>query len=446
MKETVHFTIGPLLGEQLLEIAQTNISNGNVEYGSSIYMQAFEGFNEDLTLKVLKNQFVVVTDEDGTGINLTDDPKAIEENAHNIFDWNHILNSHFNDIMDIRESLTNVRNKFVMVYHGDILDYSIIEMMERYFDPEQLSKIGIHNIAARIIGSPDCKISDKGNSNPASIWERLENRVEEDFGKGYMSSSKYEKVLYYTVKYNKLIRLLHKSYLDFEKTYFYLVENGFVERFSKIEYYLENTIKTLMEFADDTKGYYHPLCNTGLYEYKNKLHEDILSTRIGKEYCRDGIVKKNIMDGYDAGWLSPDGEFYGADGDTSSMIHMNIAEEIFRGNNVYANRMDKDGVSTFGGTNSPDYWLESHGWIKTHHNECYGSFIGRRNEEPTKDFPYSYNPTEIQIKMICDYADKFYGGKFLTEASCVGIKDNPEVSTFKVRQMDEFQIHKTFAR
>ena len=152
------------------------------------------------------------------------------------------------------------------------------------------------------------------------------------------------------------------------------------------------------------------------------------------------------MDGYDAGWLSPDGEFYGADGDTSSMIHMNIAEQIFNGNNIYANQMANDGVSIFDGTNSPDYWLESHGWIKTHHNECYGSFIGLRNEEPTKDFPYSYNPTEIQIKMICDYADKFYGGKFLTEASCIGMKDNPEVSTFKVRQMDEFQIHKTFGR
>ena len=93
MKETVNFRIGPLLGEQLLEIAQTNISNGNIEYGSSVYMQAFEGFNEDLTLKVLKNQLVVETDADGTGINLTDDPKAIKENAHNIFDWNHILNS-----------------------------------------------------------------------------------------------------------------------------------------------------------------------------------------------------------------------------------------------------------------------------------------------------------------------------------------------------------------
>ena len=173
-----------------------------------------------------------------------------------------------------------------------------------------------------------------------------------------------------------------------------------------------------------------------------------MKTEYGKEYGRNGILKKDIMDGYDAGWLSPSGEFYGGNGPTSAMIHMNIAEQIFKGNNVYANKMNKDGVSEWGGSNSPEYWLEKNGWVKIHHDDCYGSFIGERNpEDRTPDFPYAYNPTEIQIKMICDYADKFYGGKFYTEANAMGRMFHTEpFSTYKVRQMDEFKIHETFGR
>ena len=70
--ETLHMRVGPLIGEHLLEIAQTNISNGNIEYAMSIYPQAF-GMTKEHALMILKNQAVVVTDEDGTGVNLCDE-------------------------------------------------------------------------------------------------------------------------------------------------------------------------------------------------------------------------------------------------------------------------------------------------------------------------------------------------------------------------------------
>ena len=49
--------------------------------------------------------------------------------------------------------------------------------------------------------------------------------------------------------------------------------------------------------------------------------------------------------------------------------------------------------------------------------------------------------------MICDYADKFYGGKFYTEANAFGrIRQTEPFKTYAVRQMDEFGIHKVFGR
>lgn len=454
--ETLHFTVGPLIGEHLLEIAQTNISNGNVEYGANVYKMAFAGFTDELTLKVLKNQLVVITDEDGEGIHLTDKENEIKANAHNIFDWKRIIDEKDNNLYELRKNLIKTENDFHKYYNGDILDYSMLEMMERYYNDEEMQVMsGKANIAARICGHPECKICDKGSSNPWSVWERLEGQCEsyladiDEYGESDMPfpPAKWELILYLTVRYNKLIRMLQKEYLSFEPLYFFLVENGFIKKIPFMEITMESVIEHLKRFADTSKGYYHPLCNTGLYDYKENLYKDILNTRIGKEYCRNGIIKKDIMDGYDAGWLSPDGEFYGANGETSEMIHLNIVNKIFKGNSVYANRMNKDGIKEYGGIDSPEHWLEKHGWIKIHHDDCYGSFIGHRNEEPTPDYPYAYVPTEIQVKMICDYADKYYGGKFYTEANVFGRDVHPDPhKTYAVRQMDDIKLHEIFGR
>ena len=454
-KETLHMRVGPLIGEHLLEIAQSNILKGDVEYAMSVYPTAF-GMTKEHAIMILKNQAVVVTNEDGEGVSLKDDPDLIADNAHNILDWGLIIEKRQKDIYEMLYTIHKTANVFMKYYNGNIEDYSILDMMSRYFNNEQLKSIGKHNIAARICGSPECKICNKGNSNPTSVWERLEGQVEsyltdiDEYGESDMPypPAKWEIILYLTVRYNKLIRMLHKEYMNFENTYLFLVENEFIKKPSRIEHMIEMAVEVLWKFSDTSTGYYHPLCNTGLYEYKEKLSDDLMKTKFGKEFAQNGILQKDIMDGYDAGWLSPDGEFYGADGETSAMIHMNLAEQIFNAPcNIYAVRMAKDGVSIMSGIESPEYWLEKHGWVKIHHEDCYGAFIGHRNEEPTPDYPYAYNPTDIQIKMICDYADKFYGGKFYTEADCLGrITHTEPHSTYAVRQMDDLKIHEIFGR
>ena len=451
-KESLHFTVGPLIGEQLLEIAQTNISNGNTEYGSNVYKMAFAGFTDELTIKVLKNQLVVVTDEDGEGIHLTDWENEIKANAHNIFDWESIIKERRNNLKGFIHNILETEKQFRKYYSGNIRNYDMLEMMKRYYNDEEMKVMsGTANIAARICGDAECKVCSKGNSNPQSVWDKIEGRCEnylaDPEGYDYNRPAKWEMVLYLTVKYNKLIRMLHKEYMTFENTYLFLVEHDFIKKPQFIEVSIENAINALVEFCDKSEGYYHPLCNTGLYDYKEKLYNDILKTKYGKEFIINNIIKSDIMDGYDAGWLSPLGEFYGANGETSTMIHMRLAEQILKGNGVYAIQMTKDGVSEWSGVDSPEYWLEKHGWVKIHHDDCYGAFIGHRNEEPTPDYPYAYNPTDIQIKMICDYADKFYGGKFYTEANCLGRVIHTEpYSTYAVRQMDEFKIHEIFGR
>ena len=447
--------VGPLIGEHLLEITQTNISKGNVEYAMSVYPTAF-GMTKDHAIMILKNQAVVVADEDGEGVSLCDDSELIANNAHNILDWDFIINERNRNINGLLNNINKTENTFTKYYNGNIRDYNMLEMMKRYYNDEEMKVMsGKANIAARICGHPECKICDKGSSNPWSIWTRLEGQVEtyladiDEYGESDMvyPPAKWEIILYLTVRYNKLIRMLYKEYANFENTYLFLVEHDFIKKIPFIEATIERIIEILVDFCDTGEGYYHPLCNTGLYDYKETLYGDILKTKYGKEFTQNGIIKKDILDGYDAGWLSPNGEFYGANGETSAMIHMNLAEQIFKGNNVYAARMTKDNVSIWSGVDSPEYWLEKHGWIKIHHDDCYGAFIGRRNDEPTPDYPYAYNPTDIQIKMICNYADKFYGGKFYTEANVLGrVIHTKPYSTYAVRQMDDLKIHEIFGR
>lgn len=441
--ESLHMRIGENLGEILLDIAQNNIETGNVEKAITTYTDSLQGFTKEYALMCLKNEAVLTVDEKNQVMNLNDDPELIKENAHLIHDWNLILKNKKKTLNNIRDKRIHIIEEFHKVYNGNIEDYSIDEMMRRYYTDEAIQKIGIHNIAASIIGANDSKICDTGNDNPQSKWDRLCDKMEYEDNPDV---PKCQKVLYWTVEYVKTIKLLHKEFLTFDKLYHFLVDNELVKRISFIEANAEAICDILKTFADTETGYYHPLCNKGIYDYKTNLNLDLIHTTWGKEYFENCILKKDIMDGYDAGWLSPEGDFYGGNGETSAMIHLNIANQIFNAScNPVSIKMMKDGISEFGGVDSPDYWLEKNGWIKIHHEDCYGSFIGRRDEEPTKEYPYAYNPTDIQVKMVCDYADKFYGGKFYTEANALGrISQREPFKTYAVRQMDEYGIHKVF--
>ena len=104
--------------------------------------------------------------------------------------------------------------------------------------------------------------------------------------------------------------------------------------------------------------------------------------------------------------------------------------------------MAKNGVMKYG-SNSPEDWLINHGWMKIHNNECYGFYRWYKNDpEETK----LYCPTDIQINMICDYADKYYGGMIYTEAQTFGsrVTHKEAYKTSAIRQMDEIKLHETF--
>lgn len=428
--ETLHMRIGENLGNVLLGIAQDNIVNGEPERAFETYIKSFNGMDESYALQILKNKFVVETCEDGVNINLTDDKETIKNNASNIYDWKHIIESLDNELGETLKAIYNVKIEFNKHCRwASIDDVNLTEVVERYFGKNCAEEgVGFHNLAAHWIAWGHLGI---GLGNGANVWQNLVGDVESD------TAEHYEYTLYYIVKYVELIKHLHKDFVKFEKIYNWLYKYQFISRISFLENRIENILEELYKFADPNTGYYNPMCDEEIYKYKDTLMDDICKSTFGNEYAKYGILKKNINDGYDAGWLSPEGDFYGGLGETNSLIHLNLAEQLF--NKKLNNEMTKDGVSIFG-SNSPEQWLNINGWIKIHHNEVYGSFIG--DKIPTKDFKYKYAPTDVQIRAICSYIDLNWQGKFYTQPQIV--RHTEPISTYKLRQMDEIQLHELF--
>ena len=408
--EKLHMKLGQNIGEILLEIAQTAIQKGNPGKAIKTYEDSLKGFTEEYIVKLLKNECVLIVADDKVYVELTDSEVERSINQKNICDWDGWLRLRLESIMETVKFLNTMRDEFIQNTHSSILDYNII----KHANLEKAEELGIHHIVAKLIAGghfPNLC------SNGENLWDNLCTEVESG------NPEKYQKALYLIVKYTDCIRTLHKEYACFSKSSAFLIRTGLAEKPRFLEYSLESVLEILCNFTDTNKGYYHPLCNTKLCEYKEAIDDDILSTKFGKEYRRYGILEKNIMDGYDAGWLSPDGKFYGENGTTSNMIHLRIAEKLSGGN--------IDG----------DRKLEKTGWIKIHGNEVYGTFIG--NLTPKKDFPYSYCPTDIQIKIVCDYIDKYYNGKLYTQPQIVQV--TRPITTYKVRQMDNIKLHELFA-
>ena len=125
-KDTLHMTVGPLLGEHLLEIAQTNISKGDIQKGLDTYIKSLHGFTKEYAIMCLKNQAVIVTDADGEGVSLNDDKNLRIENAHNILDWDLIITNRTTDIYNTIRAIHKTANDFMELYNGNIENYSIL--------------------------------------------------------------------------------------------------------------------------------------------------------------------------------------------------------------------------------------------------------------------------------------------------------------------------------
>jgi hypothetical protein len=101
----------------------------------------------------------------------------------------------------------------------------------------------------------------------------------------------------------------------------------------------------------------------------------------------------DITDGYDAGWISPEGDVYAMNGHISTMIHNTIADALLKtGRIIIPEGKDRD---------NPYWHLESHGWVKFHWRWILFSNVWSEDRARI---------TPEQVKKICAHGNVKHGG------------------------------------
>lgn len=130
----------------------------------------------------------------------------------------------------------------------------------------------------------------------------------------------------------------------------------------------------------------------------------------------------DITAGVDAGWLAPNGNYYGLNGAVANFLHIQIADMLKTTHRIYP---DADMPA--------DAWMARNGWVKIHHDEVYyDGYIQSKHG-------YQMVPlTDVQKARIAQYGKAVYGGvlKF-------GM-NKQECNVSKFQQMDEFAVRKLF--
>ena len=119
----------------------------------------------------------------------------------------------------------------------------------------------------------------------------------------------------------------------------------------------------------------------------NEFFDNPVKEEDFKELTKDDIeVKENSIDtgkpvditkNYSGGWLAPNGDFYGMDGDYVNMIHQQLGDKLLELGLIPE---DKDG-------HNPDGWLCDNGWVKIHHDWIlYDGYIRAKRSDLQNEY------------------------------------------------------------
>jgi hypothetical protein len=149
---------------------------------------------------------------------------------------------------------------------------------------------------------------------------------------------------------------------------------------------------------------------------KQRLSEFMENEMRIEEYHKTELEPVEITEGYDAGWLSPDGEFYGLNGSTGNLLHLNIAERLLASKKIPVKEM-----------RNPDRWLEENGWVKVHHDWILfsGPFFGK-------------TLTDVQIEKLYRYGQVCHRGVLRLGVSQV------QITAARLRETEPLMLNKFF--
>lgn len=412
----LQFTLGENINEILLDIAQNKMKKGDFDGALQVYTQSFEGFPITLAADILKGKCAIKPTNGGQDITVTDDAEVVEESRTHLQDWNEVINSSIKQIREYCKYITWLKSKVSI----DLNDYCLTRyMINPINDNEELSPL--YTLTARYLAGHHIE----GNYKLPN-FQRMVEIGDENLEELNCDERKY----YCIVRYVRAIKNLHNELINLSKMWTGLLKMDLIKHVPFIADVFEDCLRNyLSDFYDTEKGYHHVACDQEMIEMKEQMYEEMNMTEFGKEFFRNGILSKDILDGYDAGYLAPDGTFYGLRGEDRELLHVQLGDMLIE---------KKFKEFKHGNSFDIEYALMSEGYMKIHHDRVFGMFAFKR-EDVGKDRKL-WCPTEAQLQNIYDYANKFYGGQINTD-STFGYN---MISVSALRQMDEIALRNIF--
>jgi hypothetical protein len=135
----------------------------------------------------------------------------------------------------------------------------------------------------------------------------------------------------------------------------------------------------------------------------NSVEKYVESAIAIDKVIKTGIEPVDIMKNWSAGWLAPNGDYYGLNGEIANMLHIQIADALLKKGII-----PKDYNSEkYNYSANVDAWLEQAGWVKVHGDNI--QFAGCLNDKVNKKMK-NVDLTRKQIGILYTYIQVLHNG------------------------------------
>lgn len=403
----LHFTLGEDLGIQLAEIAKEHVQNLRLDKAIDTFVGSF-GCPEDMARQLVAGHLVVVVnDPEKCLIDVTERsslkpnrqkkyPQLTAEKIHRLVD------KYFQDPYDEDEGHVFEHFRLEMstvnrILAGNYELYLDAELTSMFIDmfPEWFPK-GV-KIEGNISILPRVIFKDVVDHNGEdSEFMQFLNEADICRLSKYNDSYKMFKVMW--IVKHMLEILKHKDQiLELED---FAIEQYGCDTFHK--YITERNIESVEEIFGNWLMFSDNVQSKLAVRDEDDKPEDELDKYMKGIDNIDKMSKNfgpvDITKGYDAGWLAPDGKYFGLNGSSGNFLHINIADELME---YYHFEKPKD--FDF----SVDAFIAKQGFVKIHHDwVLYEGYDCVMTDKPVP-------LTKKQKDAIVKYGNKVYGGKLL---------------------------------
>jgi len=358
-----HFTVGEDLGLRLMEIAQEHLTEGNNPVKAlKTITESLMGCPTDLAIKILKGEMVLPVDVDTQEVICQDRIPVVHDRFPKV-----------DPLWWIKRRKDNIE------YHGENLITGFKELQRQIRLNNRHISIDIpYEDVFKFVSGTDENMLDYLRDNSYEV-DAIANLIE--------TTKKY---IEFSMSIISTMDWMLKTFDEFADSKIFVEYNGMKGDCSQ-------TLTDVMVVMQETLNFN--------FKFDDLVEDDNVTKYIESAREIDAIVQKgiepvDIMNNYSAGWLSPDGVYYGLNGEISNMIHIQIAEALQDKGIVPSKPDDEEGVEI-----NPDSWLEEHGWVKIHQDSinfggCLNYKFGKKN----------INITNVQAKMIYEYISIYYNG------------------------------------